>query len=379
VELTVRLAAVAGDAEVRLSWDYTQLSDLVGLRLYRTAAGGGTTFRDLDPKATSTVDDDVVNGTRYRYSLALVVAGEGEQPPRDTQLATPGPEVAWAADDQRGYVWLISPDNRSTRFARGLFPSLADLALDHSTGTCWVSDRRLLGLHWISADGELGFAPAGLESPGALSLSRDGGTGWVAEDRLGAVYWFAPQTADSLELVRVDADFREPVSLAAAGRACWMADRAGGRILLYSRAGTRLGEWRQLDAPLAVAAARIDPPLGWALLGGGQELVRLEPGREPDRVSLPFAAATALHADPSIGECWVLGQTGVAAYDLEGDRVVYLPALEGGSDLAVDSEREQIWIAARGAVRKHTRAGELLARLEGFGALAGIAVTSGDP
>ena len=379
VELTVRLAAVAGDGEVRLSWNYARLRDLDGVRLYRTAAGGSTTVRDLDPESTSVVDVEVQNGTRYRYDLALVVAGEGEQPPRDTQLATPGPEIAWVADAERGYVWQISPDNRTSRFARGRFPALAALALDRSSDTCWVSDRRLAGLHWIAADGEWGFAPAGLERPGALSVSGDGETGWVADDGMGAVYWFMPQTGDSLELVRVDADFHEPVSLAAAGQACWIADRADGRILLYSRDGTRLGEWRQLDGPLAVAAGRTDPPLGWALVGGGQELLRLEPGRGPGRVLLPFATATALSVDPGTGECWVLGQTGVAAYDLEGNQILDLPTLEGGPKLAVEPGGERVWIAVRGAVSKHTRAGEELARLEGFGALVGIAVAAGSP
>jgi len=377
VEVTTGLTAVAGDAEVRLSWDYTHFEDLLAVRLYRTDATGDVTVRSLDLEVVSMVDDEVVNGTQYRYDLALVVAGEGEGQPRDTQLATPGPELAWVADAERGLVWQISPDSRSSRFSRGRFPSLAALALNRSNGACWVSDRRVRGLHWIAADGELGFAPARLERPGALSLSQDGGTGWVADDGAGAVYWFVPQTADSLDLIPVDAVLREPISLEAAGPACWMADRADGRVLLYSRDGARLGEWHQLEEPVAVVAGRVDPPVGWALTRGGLELVRLEPGQPPVQVSLPFTPMTALSADPANGGCWVLGETGLVGYDLQGNQVFARLDLEGGTDLTVGPESGRFWIAARGEVRKHSRTGQELARLGGFGSLVQVMVDPG--
>lgn len=373
-EATTGLTAIAGDGEVRLSWNYTHFTDLVGVRLYRTPAAATATVRDHGPEATSLVDGEVENGTEYRYSLALLVAGEGEIQSSDTRLATPGPEVAWVGDAARGLVWQVSPDGRSGRFSRGLFPSLSALALNRSDGACWVSDRRVRGLHWIAVDGELGYAPARLERPGALSLSDDGGLGWVVDDHSGAVYWFVPQMADSLQLIPVDASFGEPISLAAAGGACWMADRAEGRVLLYSRAGARLGEWRQLDAPSSVVAGSVDPPVGWALARGGQELVRLEPGQPPLRLPLPFAPVSALAADPGTGGCWVLGETGLAGYDQQGNEVLSLPHLEGGSGLTVDPVQGWLWIAARGELRKHTRTGEELARLGGFGSLVQILV-----
>lgn len=377
------LDAVAGDRQVLLTWDYSQFRDVSGFRLYRRGGGSGDLVRDLPSESVDFVDEEVENGATYVYELALVVEAEGERRLGAARVVTPGPAVGWVADRGSGLVWQLTPDGRQGVFAQGRFPSLAAIAVNRADRSCWVSDRRTQGLYRIDSDGDLRLLELDLETPGDLSIDSDSGVGWVVDLSQQRVFQFSTTANfDSLGLTPVDASFEEPFSLAAVGVSCWIVDRAAGRVLLYDgKAGRRTGEWRGLDRPGRIAAAV--SPAGdalqeaWVLLGDGARLVKLDRDREPLEVELPFSNGVALAVDSRTGECWVLGETNLAAVGRNGELLFQSDGAPGGRDLAVDGANRQVWIAGSTVAWKLDMLERNPVQLEGFSALHRIQVDPG--
>ncbi|MFH1570893.1 MAG: hypothetical protein ABIL09_23065 [Gemmatimonadota bacterium] len=371
------LAAVAGDRQVRLAWNYTYFGDVTAVRLYRSD-GEGDLVRQLAPADTALLDEAVTNGVTYAYRLSLQVAGEGERFLDDTVLATPGPEVVWLADGSSGLVWQISPDGRTARFARGRFYWLSGLAVNLADGSCWVSDGRTRGLYRISRDGEVSLRPARIGQPGDVSLDPAGRVGWVTDRQSRTVHSFVPDArSDSLDLVEVDASFEDPVSLAGLGDACWIADQQADRVLLYRRDGVRLGEWHGLAGPVQVVASTARPEVAWVLADEGQQVLRLAVGEPVVSTDLPFSPVAAIRADLGSGECWVLGPAQVAAVDAGGAAVLQLAVPEDGVDLAADDGAGHLWLARSKDLWKLAVPGLPRAQLVGFGQVLEIEVDPG--
>ena len=380
VEGTAPLRATAGHGQVRLAWDYTLFDDVAGVRLYRSG-GGRERVRTLAASATGLVDGEVLNGTTYQYSLGLLLDEGGERRLDEVAWATPGPGVVWVADRRSGWVWQISPDGRSTRFAQGRFYLLSALALNRADGSCWVSDERLAGLHRIGRNGALTLRAARLGRPGSLSISRSGELAWIADLESRRVSWFVPSVGlDSLALNEADASFAEPVGLAAVDQACWIVDRAAGRVLLYQRDGARLGEWHGLDHPHRVAAGQDLSSPAWVLTAEGTGAVELTADGTLRALDLPFAPVLDLCVDGATGVCWLLGEDAVAAAGGDGPSVALPETARGGVRLVVDENGGALWVA-RGQDLWHldaAAAGAPTARLTGFSGLVDLVVDPGD-
>ncbi len=355
IDRVTALEATAGDQRVTLTWDYTYFEDLVGLRMYRLTAGSGEKAVDLASGQTSYEDLDVVNGTVYEYRLALVIAGEGERDSGVLERATPGTAFAWVGDPGSGLVWRLAPDGRSSVFAQGRFPSLASIAVTSQNRACWVGDRRFGGLYRIDPGGDLQEIPGDIEGVGEFAAAA--GLGWMIEAEGDRVWWADLAAAsDSLRLTAVDAHFEQPSALAAALDACWIVDGVEPRVLLYHRDGTRIAAWNGLDSPGAIATSpaseggddqgRRFPSEAWVLIEEESRLARLEVGSPALEIELPFETGVALAVDAATGDCWVLGENGVAAFGRDGALRVHwesLPVGEGRG-LDVDASHRQLWI-----------------------------------
>jgi len=378
---------------VSLTWDYTQFEDLTGYRLHRTAFGVDgrsqeLSAHDLPATVLQYEDADVDNGGTYQYRLSLVVEGDGELELADFRLATPGPEIAWAADRGTGLVWKLSPDGRTGLFARGRF-SLGGMAVNRRDRSCWISDTGT-GLHRIDSAGEVEAIDSELLQAGVLSFDPDGDTGWVADRQDGSVYSFSSDRLDSLNLVQVDASFVDPFQLEAVGGGCWVADRGladrDGRILLYSIEGNRIADWRGFEDLLAIAA--VDAPLlseggntVWAIVDAGHILLRLVvDGGEAQVLELPFDRAIALDVDDRTGNCWVLGERDIALFSAEGGPMTHWSQVDlGAISVTVDGINESVWLAAANSLWKLGIELEGQTRLDGFSSIIGIALDPGTP
>ena len=386
LDTSTAIDAVAGNEVVSLSWDYSQFEDLTGYRLHRSAFSADETspeltVRDLSPSTLQFEDVAVSNGQTYLYWLSLIVDVDGELELTRTELATPGPEIAWAADGGSGLVWQLSPDGRNGLLARGRF-SVGGMAVNRQDRSCWVSDTNT-GLHRIDVAGEVDAIESELMTAGDLSFDADGSTGWVVDSADASVYSFSLDSPDSLLLLQVDASFLDPFEIAAIGGACWIADREQGRILLYSVEGGRVVDWRGFDELLAIAAA--DGPLQaeggnvvWALADTGARLLRLEVEGVEREFALPFDRALSLDVDDRTGNCWVLGESDIAVFNDDGSLMPNERQVDlGATDLTIDGINQNVWVAATSAVWKLNIELEGAARLDGFSQAFRIAVDPG--
>ena len=363
------LAAIAGNGEVILRWNFSHFDDIGGYQLYRRS--GTDTFKLISPLASGTsefVDTDVQNGTSYDYQLALQVEGEGELFLPGVLRATPGVEVCWVGDHLSGLVWKISPDGRSAQFGRGRFSDLRGLALNRGDGSVWVSDGRMEGLARIGveAEAEIEVHHAEIGAPGAMSIDSENGLVWVIDSEHKQVkFCDLAALGDTLELLTVDAHFVEPMRLAAWDNHCWIVDSKVGRVLLYDREGGRRIEFGGLDEPGVVAAAGVD--LAWVLVRQGGGMVRLDAATgEAREISLPFAPAQNLEVDRENGDCWVLGDGDLAVFKRDGMLSLHHANIEGGRGLALDEVHQRVWIGRSGFLSKFTIEAEGLSLLGGF-------------
>jgi len=363
------LAAIAGNGEVILRWDFSHFDDIGGYQLYRRS--GTDTFKLISPLAPGTgefVDTDVQNGISYDYRLALQVEDEGELFLHEVLRATPGVEVCWVGDRMSGLVWKISPDGRSAQFGRGRFPDLRGLALNRGDGSVWVSDGRMEELARIGAEAEaeIEVYRAKIGTPGSLSIDSYNGLVWVIDSERKQVKFFdLAALGDTLELLTVDAHFVEPMRLAAWDNHCWIVDSQVGRVLLYDRHGERRIEFGALEEPGVVAAAGAD--LAWVLVRQGGGMVRLDAATgEAREISLPFEQAQDLEVDRENGDCWVVGDGDLAVFNRDGTLSLHHGNIEGGRGLALDEVHHRVWIGRSGFLSKFNLQVEGLSLLGGF-------------
>ena len=371
------LQALALDSQVELRWDFSHFVDIEGYRLYRRSAGSewGPITEILDAGTSQYIDADVQNGTSYEYRLGLVVEDQGERFSGDSIWAVPGAELAWIADRSTGLVWKISSDARSAHFAQGRFPDLADIAIDESDRSCWVSDRYFAGLYRIDSDGELSTFAALIEEPGELEIDPESRIGWLTDRANSRVVWFSLDAADSLEVEVVDASFASPVALAAQPGGCWIADQSQGRVIFYQTDGGRQVEIGGLEGPMQLAAGASEEV--WLLIDEGRGLLRLDRSGEILVVDLPFATALSISVDRKTGACWAMGEQDIAVFSALGSLEQHWTEVSGGTHLFYDPVHRRVWISTGDALWKLTDQGEALARLDGFSSIVRIVVDPG--
>ena len=371
------LQALALDGRVELRWDFSRFAEIEGYRILRRLPDRdwGPISDILNPATTTYTDDGVQNGTSYDYRLNLLVDGEGERGTNEVIRATPGAEEAWIADRTTGLVWKISADARSAHFAQGRFLDLADIAIDGSDGSCWVSDGRFAGLYKIDGDGDLQTLAAAVERPGALAIDANAQIGWLADLGRRRVFWFSLAATDSLELFVVDASFANPSALAVQAGGCWIADESQNRAMFYQTDGNRQVEFHSLQGPVALAAGGQGE--AWLLADEGRDLLRLDRLGTVQEADLPFAAAIDISVDGLTGACWALGERDLAVFSAEGALLQHWADVPGGSGLFFDTRHQRAWIATRSSLLKITDEGQTIARLDGFSNIVRIVVDPG--
>ena len=373
------LGALAEDGRVRLQWDLTRLSDLEGLRIYRVGGPEGSEVIELPPSDSVYTDEDVTNGFIYRYSLSMLVKEEGEIFVGDAQLATPGPEISWLADRGSGLVWRLSADGRTGLFAQGRFPSIAAIAVDATSGDCWVSDRRFRSLHRIDSTGGLDRIGADLEAGGDLVIDGPGRRGWVV-DRFGfEVYSFGLDAVDdTLHLTEIDATFQDEVELAEQNGSLWIADRQGERVLLYDASGARVFEWQGIEGLIKIDASA-GSDRAWILANDGLTLMLLVPSHPPLEIFMPFVdAAVALDVGDVRGDVWVAGPADVVAYTNVGGPILHWDNVSDTRAVAIDERNEHVWFAASTRLWKVSLEAAYQTQLTGFTETVDVVVHSGN-
>ena len=357
------LAATAADRAVDLRWQTLGFSDLAGFRLVRAiGAGPESTLATLSPTEAAYRDSGLANGIDHHYQLVPFLAGDRPLPADGPLTATPGPQVAWAADVGRDEVVRIAPDGRAVveRLRGFLGPSA--VAVASATGRVWITDtfrRRVVAL---DRSGEQVLEVEGFESPEAIAVAPDGQRVWVADEGAGEVVllsgtglelgrsaefgapadvvvnasdgsaWIADSDRGALSRVMMVSDsltvlvrvigLGEPLGLAAvpADTSCWVSDFERDEVLHIARDGTLRARITPVPRPIGLALDKATGDL-WvgSFTAGTVERYREHANGQVERIAVAtgFEGPLALAADPIDGGVWVVDQVGDAVVKLD--------------------------------------------------------------
>jgi hypothetical protein len=267
------LVALAGDGEVRVSWDLADLRGVAAIRVLRSAGPGGDripVFQAAGPGPGLYTDRGLTDGTTYSYRLE-VRSDRGSLLWTAPDPATPGKSEPWVGDSNYG-IARLSPDGRHELFRQdrqrnilGLqvasdatvwaadyaggavvrygrhgqvleereIDGASALALDVRDGRLWVGS---FNRHWVGLyrrDGSMAWADSNMGLVQDVAAAPDSGVfvaaGLTGVTRLveGAVLW---QNRDFVSAVAV---------VPQADGSCWVVDRAGAAMVHLGAEGQR--------------------------------------------------------------------------------------------------------------------------------------------
>jgi hypothetical protein len=360
--------AEAGCARVDLTWSDLNIEDIRGFRLWRERLAPGpagpalVTDEILPASARGYADQDVSNGAVYDYTVEFLFTPASSAFARPVR-ARPGPALPWVADPCGFGIAQLGPDGRSLR--RRIEDGAAVLALDIDAEThrmyaaeidagvvlvaattdgapldvleargasCldWSPDLGVLAvgafyeqsLRWLSATGNLIAAVALGGHPEDVAL-HDSATTWVAlyEGKLLRASWEA-SGASRVEVVVDSLGRAVRVLDDPAVDGCWVADRAGGRVIYVGADGSCV----QTDAGLLGEPLDLAPAARggcWVADRAHGAIVRL--GRDCDLLESRdgLGRVAGVCEDPHTGTLWVtVPEAGeIRRLDGDGERV----------------------------------------------------------
>lgn len=364
--------AIADFSTIRLVWTARPDLAIDGYQLYRLAPGDSL-YRPLglqQPAANSSyLDAGVFNGVEYGYQIRYVHDGvPGTAFAQD--LAVAGAVRAYVVDGNGGRLVRITPDGRDVLSARTRLGVPFSLAVTQDFGAIWVSDD-LDGRVWrIDPSSPESIAIPGLNRPFTIALDPIDQSAWVC-DRSGTSGSLHHIAASGAALPGTIGGLLEPSGLATDPRSgtVWVSEQSGDRVRRYSRLGLALGA-RPVPAPSRIA---VDSTTGeaWVTSATTGWVWRFAPDNtvldslqlaSPIGVALDWRRRTAWVADAQAGQ--------LVGIDMDTRLVrIRIAALAQPYDVAVDLDRGEPWVVARGtaSVYRFAPDGTRLGRVNGLG------------
>lgn len=364
--------ALADFSAVRLVWRPRPDLSIDGYQLFRLAPGDSV-YRPLGPRQPPNVgsflDAGVFNDRQYGYQLRYIISGVvGDAVASD--VAEPGPVRAYVVDGDGGRLVRLTPDGRDIASTRGRLGAPFSLAVRQDFGPIWVSDD-LDGIVWWldPASAEPRGLP-GLNRPFTIALDPQDGSAWVCDrsGTSGSVHHF---DAVGNALPGTIGGLLEPSGIATdpADGALWVTERSGDRVRRYSSLGIPLGA-RPIPTPSRVAVDSLtgeawitSATTGW-VWRFARNLTVLDSLQlaSPVGLALDWRRRTAWIADAQAGQ--------LVAIDMDTRLVrLRIAALAQPYDVAVDLDRGEAWVVARGtaSVARYAPDGARLGRVAGLG------------
>lgn len=335
------LDAVAGDGEVRVSWEATAFSDLAGVRLLRR--------RGTDPEVTLyqtsgegsrlILDREVTNGTRWSYRLELTPL-RGEPVYTASDVATPGSAEPWVGDALGGLVRL-SPDGRDLVLRIDPGGSVLDLEVGFD-GSVWAADYGLGALLHFDNQGQP-LEARNLYGATAVAFDRRSGLLWAGSFLDQSVVLFS---RNGLEQRRFDSVGPVEDVAAAPDSGVFVAARVTG-VSRYTGRGLL---WRRSEYSRAVAVVPRVDGFCWVVDRVGRTVTLIGPeGNQEIRFASEDPAGAC--SDGLVG-CWVAdpARRGVLHLNAMGSEDYFLQL--GAAESAVwDPVGRRLWVALPGEGR----------------------------
>ncbi|HVP37938.1 MAG TPA: hypothetical protein VMS93_02025 [Candidatus Saccharimonadales bacterium] len=380
--------AVAGSADVTLTWDALVYATAPPVRLERALASDSAfaLLADTPLALGQYLDATAQPGQDYVYRARVVTASGLTAPV--LAGAQPGPERPWVADAGLDRVVLLSPDGRAVRLDLEGFIFPAGIAWDPVLRRVWVANTFGGTVVELDSSGTVVGTHTPLDFPHAVAADPVSGGCWVADDHEGVVVRLG---RDGAELARATS-FAGPVALAPTrdgGGGVWVAEADAGRVTLLRGDGTRVVSRPGFSLPQGLAvdpgAAGRDPGV-WVADYGADQVVKLSAEGLTVFRLVGIPGPTAVDVDPGDGSAWVAtarGGTGaVTRLGADGHFVWRVDGLVDPVAVAAEADPDQdVWVAdaADNAVWKIGGAGTPARRLGGLGYPLGISVDRGAP
>lgn len=213
------------------------------------------------------------------------------------------------------------------------------IAVDQTTGACWVADRSHSRVLKLGAAGKVLATVTGFRSPRSVSLVRSTGDCWVADELQKRVVKLRADASGTVSVGGVKlaecGGFDVPWSVAAdPGGGAWVLDKGAGAVVKVNAAGERVAEVTGFSFPYRAVASRaancvfvVDYEKGW-LAAFSLELVgvsRVDEAAKLFLTGLPYP--TDIELDESGGYVFVAASDGVRRYSIAGELLYKYPEL----------------------------------------------------
>lgn len=365
--------ALAGFANVRLTWDARPTAGLDGFQLQRRDHPDSA-FRVvanlLAPGSTQYLDGSVSNGVRYTYRLYYVRDGAAGGAPSE-DAATPGgvrPFVVDAGFDGPAFVALLTTDGRDVLQRYSDWDSPTSLAVDGQTGLVWVSEPFAGNLALLSSvSGSVQRVPVPGQ-PFTLALDPLNGNAWMC-DLDGAVRHYSPAGAPVTPAVIPLLDSPSGVAVSRVDRTFWVCERNGDRVRRYDVAGVPIVT-AFVVAPSRVAVDSVSQQAVITSLARGRVVRVAANGARVDSTSAAVGPL-GVDVDALRGTIWVADAVGGQLLGLRTSDLsvaVRVTGMSGVRDVTVDPATGEVWAVVNGlrSVWRLSASGTLLDRLDGF-------------
>lgn len=256
--------ALAGNAQVSLSWQGPPEGARIGGFLLERRVHGTTAYATLDsvlsPATLGRIDAAVANDSEYDYRLSYVLEGGGVSGAPVVRTARPGPEIVWVADPGVDEIARISPDGRTRALTLDGVEACNRVAVQLADGDLWAASPLSGSVLVFGADGSVVGSFGGLDEPNAIAVDPTSSSAWICEEAPGASKvrrW----ASDGTVLATGPAfGLASDVAIIPGGGA-WIVDEQTGRLVSLASSGAATGTFALPSDPRRMARDPIDGSL----------------------------------------------------------------------------------------------------------------------
>ncbi|MGH7453697.1 MAG: hypothetical protein ACRENG_20275 [bacterium] len=290
---------------VVLRWDRIDLRDFSGFQIYRQLQGE-TSFSPIaqtPPGIFSYRDVPVKFDTMRSYRISAL-APNFESPQSDAVTITPGPTFSWVVDGRSGDLIKLTHDGMHEILRSGAFFNPFRLQIDVQRGYVWVLEEfRGSELGRLDLNGRNVKRFDQIDGPADLAVDKSDGSVWVTDTLTNGLMKF---NNDGTRAMKNDT-YKKIVALAVHPETheVWALSRDSLRVLIFSQTGALRRQANvSLQRPRDID---IDSRTGKVWIADGTRVIRLDADGNLEALSPPtFRLVYRLSADEVSGGCWLI-------------------------------------------------------------------------
>jgi hypothetical protein len=337
---SVGFLALAGNAEVFLTWNPLQFEDVAGVSVMRTLETGEDTvvLNDslLPPNALNFLDQTAQNDITYSYRLRFALKNSAEKPVTYADLATPGRLVSWmTVNDYEGVV-RMTPDFRDKRYSLETgFYDVLDIQIKPDNSEIWVLDGGSSQIRRFYPTGDLAQNQGDLGQVAAFRFNQFDHSLWIADFSLTSTLYHIGSSGQILGSYKTGF-LPTTIALDYPGGGAWLGGSDNRIIMIQDNAVIQISH-SDFVRPELIASG-VSSSTAWALDTEAKSLFHLT-GDKVDWKKADFANPVDLATDIEGSVCWVADLDADLVYGINADMTVFVRVKGLGGPLHVTYNR----------------------------------------